>query len=625
MNEKLGPAERIIQALLTHSDHMHHGRPGRVVADPTSAARARWIPVTHKDEPDGRRLVYDLRKVGKRTERVLVGELRDGYVYSAGGINQGRYQPPGIFPEVAEWMYRQIAEVWKLDNEFAARWASYAWAQKHSDLKVALAAFMLVQSRCGMPVRENGQTLFRDVDYRAVGEAMLLLSGAEYMDAKEIVRVHELLKLPPIAAVNRELGFGRSPKRAFVGRWPDAATHWLSYREANPQLLTGLVKAGFRSRVIDITGRVAQAGGGFKPSGPLFYETLRWKQKQAPTGHRRLMIGEAVKAAETWAGLSEEEICRRIELERPSWKRITGRLPSEPTRAIVAAAIEAGSLSSKDMVIATPTLEALGLLEVPAIKDRWTRAVREADDMRAANIAKNVQTKAVKEELEAGADRALAKAVEEVTRDIYARFFIDISGSMERAIDAAKAYVARFAQAFPLDRLRVAVFNTMGREITIPHASAAGVEAALRGIGASGGTSYGAGVMALAHCRPAEGQDLIDIFIGDEWDSAAPNGSFALVYQQARIQPMAFGLVRILGSQGYGTSVQQTAIALGIPCFQIDERTFTDPYAIPRVIRNLVAATPVGTPVAGRAPARQTLVDQIIKTPLLVKPTWATV
>lgn len=56
----------------------------------------------------------------------------------------------------------------------------------------------------------------------------------------------------------------------------------------------------------------------------------------------------------------------------------------------------------------------------------------------------------------------------------------------------------------------------------------------------------------------------------------------------------------------------------------IEEETFEDPYAIPRTIRNLVAATPVGQAAPGRvAPKRVTLVDRILKTDLLQKPNWA--
>ena len=62
-----------------------------------------------------------------------------------------------------------------MDNELAARWASWSFAQEHRDLKVALTALMLVQNRCGAPVLEDGAVLFCDDDYREIGEAMCLL------------------------------------------------------------------------------------------------------------------------------------------------------------------------------------------------------------------------------------------------------------------------------------------------------------------------------------------------------------------------------------------------------------------------------------------------------------------
>jgi hypothetical protein len=97
---------------------------------------------------------------------------------------------------------------------------------------------------------------------------------------------------------------------------------------------------------------------------------------------------------------------------------------------------------------------------------------------------------------------------------------------------------------------------------------------------------------------------------------------------------MAFGFVKTVADGGaagwrvqqYGVdnnvAVRDTAAKLGIPCFMIDEKTFDDAYAIPRTVRALVAATPVGPARAAAAP-RFTLVDQILRTDLLKKPAWA--
>lgn len=621
--EALGPAERVINALLTYTDHLYHGRPGVVTPDPASAVGVKWAPVTHKEE-DGKKVVYRLDKVGKKTNKVKIGNLwADSTIRDDGRRKIGEYRPAGPFSEVAVWMYKQVAEVWQMDNEFAAKWASYAFAQEHRDLKVVLAAFMLVQSRKGDPVREGGEVLFQDDDYRDIGEAMMLIRRKDKRDLnpKLLLRIYDLLTLPEVAQINRDLGFGRSARRPFLGRWPKAVERWLRYREDNVPVLGGLVKAGYRRTVMQLCRRV-----GYKPTSPKFFEALRWKQAQAKDGRRGIAIGVEVAKAETWEGLSETEICERIVKDKPNYKRIVGMVPTKPglTRAIVAAAIEAGSLSDKDLVICSATLEELGLLQVQEVRDRWDAAVKAAEDMRAANIAKRVKGKEVREKLEEGADKAAQKAVEEDTRDIWTYFTVDISSSMDGAIEEAKGYIEKFLQAFPPDKVFASVFNTAGRVVQVKHPSAAGVRQAFRGIRAGGGTDYGAGIRAFNKApRPPEGTDVLVIFVGDE-----EAREFSQAVRQSGLNPVAFGLVKVVSPMwhgGGGSCVTDTARRLGIPCFQVDKATFDDVYAIPRTIRNLVAATPIGQRVEGVKPKRVTLVEKILETELLKKPVYCCV
>ncbi len=614
--ENLGPAERIIQTLLAHSDHMYHNRPGMITADPGSVTGVRWQPVDRKEQ-DGKKVVFRLEKQGKKTARLPVGVLNeDGEIRDDGGRKLGDYREAGIFPEVAAWAYRQVAEVWRLDNEFAARWASYAFADKGTarDFKVVLAAFMLCQSRRGDPVVENGAVLFHDDDFRDVGEAMLLVQRkGEDFNAKLLLRVREVLSLEAVARINREAGFGRSAREAFLGRWPKAVTRWLRFREQNPKVLCGLVKSGNRKAVIKLAKAV-----GYRPESSRFFKVLRWEQRQAADGRRGVAIGEKIEAAESWAGLTEAEICQRIVREKPGFKRIVGLVPEEPglTRAIVAAAVEAGSFSSKDLVIYTPTLEELGLLGVQEVREKWEAAVRSAEDQRGANIARNVRSKETRSKLLEGAESAVKAAVSEVVRGVRIYFMVDISSSMQGAIEQAKRHIERFLVAFPLEQLHVSVFNTGGREITLKHASSAGVAQAFRGIAAGGGTDYGAGVMALSGHKPRTDEDALFVFVGDE-----EAGPFTEAVRRSGLAPMAFGFVKVRHSPHY-SAVTTTAAELGIPCFMIDEKTFDDPYAIPRTVRALVAATPVGK--AGvLAPSRVSLVDRILKTELLKKPVWA--
>lgn len=131
--ENLGPAEHIINTLLTYNDHLFHGRPG-VVTPAGNAAGVVWHAATYKEE-DGHKVVYKIEKRGKKEIRTKLGFMTEAVGNDGHGIVKtlhvreqtgpngriiGEYRQPGIFPEVATWFYRQIAEVYKLDNEFAA-------------------------------------------------------------------------------------------------------------------------------------------------------------------------------------------------------------------------------------------------------------------------------------------------------------------------------------------------------------------------------------------------------------------------------------------------------------------------------------------------------------------------
>ncbi len=626
--ETLGPAERILQTLLTHTDHAVHNRSGVVVPDGRTVTGVRWDPATWKEEAgaDGAsvKVAYRLTKEKKKTVSTRAGVLRpDGSVFEGGRV-VATYRTPGLFPEVALWMWRQIADVYQLDNEFVARWASHAFGEEHRDLKVALAAFLLVQPRRGDPVKDNGKVAFFDDDFRDVGEAMCLLRRTDGRDLnpKLLLRIHDWLVLPGIAQLNRDLGFGISSRNPTLGRWPKVVERWLRHREQNPRMLEGLVKAGFRTTVMSLAMRVR-----YKPESEAFFRILRWKQKQSPDGRRHLQIGTEVSAAASWASLNETQVCQQIVATRPNWKRLTGLLPPSVglTRAVVAAAVEAGSLSNADLVILTPTLEDLGLLGVEPVKSRWEAAIQLAENQRASNLALRVRKAATVEKLAEASDAAVKKAVAEVIRGLRVYFFLDISGSMSASIEQGKKYIAAFLQGIPLENLHAAVFNTAGRVVTIKHASAAGVEQAFRGIAAGGGTDYGSGVLALSVLPPAADEDALFLFVGDEQHQGGTHhgGTFEAAVVRSGLRPVAFGLLKVGGSES-DRGVRDTATRLGIPCFRLDEQIFADPYAVTRTLRNLIAAAPV---TAGRAPTvtpvRVSLIEKVLKTNLLQKPAWA--
>ena len=511
------------------------------------------------------------------------------------------------------------------------KWASFAFAEKNKDdLKVLLSAFMLVQSRSGEPIMEQGKLAFLDEDYREVGEAMLLFDGNKGgFSPKLVQRVRDVLCLPEIAKLNHELGFGKSARKPELGRWTKAVERYLRYRELNPKMLEGIVKAGFRQQVISLASQIR-----YVPITPNFYRALHWKQYQSKDGHRKLALNEQV-TTDSWEGLSEEQVCGRIVKDRPKWNRLSVMLPKGMglTRAIMGAAIETGCISDKELINLAPTIEELGLLKVQVYRERVEKALREAENMRAANIALRMKSKEGQEKLQQAADTALQKQVAEVMKDVFIYVLIDISGSMTASITTAMQYIVRFLQGFPLEKMAVAVFQQTGRVIEIKHASKAGVENAFRGITAGGGTDHSAGVRAVTTARkPAPTDDVIFLFIGDGGERGlggrAPE-RFVQSVRDSKTSPVAFGFLQLPGENFH--AVEFTAEALGIPCFMVDERIFgqvkaggdLDPYAIPRAIRTLIAAAPVGRPVGVQQAPRVTLVDTILKTELLKKPAWA--
>jgi hypothetical protein len=124
-------------------------------------------------------------------------------------------------------------------------------------------------------------------------------------------------------------------------------------------------------------------------------------------------------------------------------------------------------------------------------------------------------------------------------------------------------------------------------------------------------------VRPLEKFQPKDDEDSLFIFIGDGGEQR----TFETYVTRSKLRPMAFGFLKLPG-ENFGC-IESTAAALGIPCFPIVENTFDDVYAIPRTIRALVAATPVGAVARAAVAPRVTLVDTILKTDLLKKPAWA--
>src|SRR3989475_11965609 len=120
------------------------------------------------------------------------------------------------------------------------------------------------------------------------------------MNPKLIQRVGEVLSLPGAVTMNRTLSFGNPHKRKpFVGRYYNAVTDWLEFRETNISLLGGLNKSGY-SKTVKSLARMVR----YKPKSKRSFEAVGWKQKQSEEGNRTIGLTDIQIRKSNVEGLS---------------------------------------------------------------------------------------------------------------------------------------------------------------------------------------------------------------------------------------------------------------------------------------------------------------------------------
>jgi hypothetical protein len=190
-------------------------------------------------------------------------------------------------------------------------------------------------------------------------------------------------------------------------------------------------------------------------------------------------------------------------------------------------------------------------------------------------------------------------------------FLVDKSGSMQGAIEASKDALGKMLGGFPLERLHVAAFDTMGQVLKPKAASRLAVQHMLAGIKADGGTIHGAAVSALHRdgVRVPSEAKLIVIVVGDE--AGESGAQLAQTFRALGYRVDAIAL--LLASSQRGSTVRDCARELHIPYSEIKVDQFDDPYHVPRVLRALLeapVAAAAGMPMPG-------LVEKVMKTKLL--------
>src|SRR5262249_23753243 len=169
---------------------------------------------------------------------------------------------------------------------------------------------------------------------------------------------------------------------------------------------------------------------------------------------------------------------------------------------------------------------------------------------------------------------------------VHVMFLVDKSGSMQGAIEKSKEALVRILAGFPIERLHIASFDTVGRVLRPKATSRVGITHLLDAVRAGGGTMHSAAVRALAQDGvrvPAEGK-LVVIVVGDE---AGESGEqFALSFVEYGYQPAAMALiVNVERPSWRGSTVRDAAAHLALPCSEVAVEQFEDPYQVTRVLK----------------------------------------
>jgi hypothetical protein len=182
---------------------------------------------------------------------------------------------------------------------------------------------------------------------------------------------------------------------------------------------------------------------------------------------------------------------------------------------------------------------------------------------------------------------------------------------MQGAIESSKDALAKILGGFPLDRLHVAAFDTMGMVLRPKAASRLAVQHMLAPLQADGGTIHGAAVQALHRdgLRVAIETKLILIVVGDE---AGESGEqLAATFRQLGYRVDAIALI-LANPQHRGSTIRDCAKSMKVPYSEVTVDQFDDPYHVTRVLRALLEA-----PVSVGAAAASGLVDKVMATKLL--------
>jgi hypothetical protein len=211
-----------------------------------------------------------------------------------------------------------------------------------------------------------------------------------------------------------------------------------------------------------------------------------------------------------------------------------------------------------------------------------------ATDHRSLNVARNVRSQELRDKLEGAAEHAVRAAVSDAVADeqVYVMFLVDKSGSMQGAIDKSKEALVRILAGFPIDRVHIATFDTVGRVLRPKATSRIGISHLLDPVHAGGGTTHAAAVRAFAQggVRIPADATLIVIVVGDEAGEAGEQ--FARSFAEYGYRPAAIALIlNVERASWRGSTVRDAAAHLVVPYSEVAVEEFADPNSASRRAR----------------------------------------
>lgn len=511
--------------------------------------------------------------------------LQDGSTYvtvSDKGVRQEHRSEDKLTP-----MLKVFMELADNDPIFLAHFTSYAIRKLDSaDLKVLAVFANSLSSADGTPFSPGSK--YKKPNLRMVSQAALQDS---FFDAKRAMRLYQ------ITALKRELGAHHKFGTHLTNGLTTAFRKYLRYRENNPKALEGIRKVGLKDTYKHLY-RLLRMGPTDEAAA-----ILNWNQK-----------GKKIQRIDMFGfkDLSDIEVAEKIRKDKLPVLGVLGALmqrgPKAKISPVIAVAIME-QVTGNQAVILRELFDEQGLLKNPEVMALYESKVKTAKT--ALDRVERINTEIGEEVTKVL--KAAKSAKRKETVGVVPKLFlhIDISPSMQQAIELAKDYGATFAEAIPNpeENFFWGAFNHTGMSLPRPESfEKDAFHSVLFGLRCSGSTN----VMACYGMAREVGA-VVDVLITDEGHMAPGQHIMDEIdrYEKAgKGKPKSVIVVHVdtPGSPAAGT-LRPFFESRGIEFVLLKPEALKESALVAQTIRASIQG-------------QQAILDEILATPLLTLPKW---